>query len=82
MTAPIPINSAHLLIPVLPCSYLLPATWRGKAKQLDQGIARYFGIAISGAFPTRGNPSIMREETFASAVDVGYGCGNPNINHD
>ena len=22
----------------------------------------------------------MREETFASAVDVGYGCGNPNIN--
>jgi hypothetical protein len=21
----------------------------------------------------------MREETFASAVDVGYGCGNPNV---
>jgi hypothetical protein len=31
---------------------------------------------------TLGQPSIMREETFASAVDVGYGCGNPNINHD
>jgi hypothetical protein len=25
---------------------------------------------------------IMREEPFASTVDVGYGCGNPNINHD
>jgi len=30
----------------------------------------------------QGESSIMREETFASAVDVGYGCGNPNINHD
>jgi hypothetical protein len=49
---------------------------------LDQGIARHFGIAISGAFPTEGNPFLMREETLASAVDVGYGCGNPNINHD
>jgi uncharacterized short protein YbdD (DUF466 family) len=27
-------------------------------------------------------PSIMREETFASAVDARYGCGNPNISHD
>ena len=30
----------------------------------------------------QGRPSIMRGETFASAVDVAYGCGNPNINHD
>jgi len=29
-----------------------------------------------------GTTSIMREEIFALAVDVGYGCGNPNINHD
>jgi hypothetical protein len=27
-------------------------------------------------------PSIMREQAFAFAVEVGYGCGNPNINHD
>jgi hypothetical protein len=30
---------------------------------------------ISGAFSTRDDP-------FASAVDVAYRCGNPNINHD
>src|ERR1700680_3343131 len=30
----------------------------------------------------QGQSSIVREETFASAVDVGYGCGNPNNNHD
>src|SRR5580698_2553811 len=24
----------------------------------------------------------MHDETFAPAVDVGYGCGNPNVNHD
>ena len=35
---------------------------------------------ITGREP--GTPSTMREETFASAVDVAYGCGNPNINHD
>jgi hypothetical protein len=29
-----------------------------------------------------GQPPILREETVASAIDVGYGCGNPNINHD
>jgi len=25
---------------------------------------------------------IVREETFAPAIDVGYDIGNPNINHD
>jgi hypothetical protein len=27
-------------------------------------------------------PFVLPEETFASTVDVGYDCGNPNINHD
>ena len=39
----------------------------------------FFGAA--NAHQTQ--PSILlRGKTFVSAVDRGYGCGNPNINHD
>jgi hypothetical protein len=26
--------------------------------------------------------TMVSTDTFASAVDAGYACGNPNINHD
>ena len=43
-------------------------------KQLDRGIAGYLRHPDFRPLPTEVQPSILREETFASAVDAGYGC--------
>jgi hypothetical protein len=59
---------------------------QGTSAPVDRIAASSQGVLIKatdaeGSGPTM-HPSIIGEEAFTAAVDVGYGCGNPNINHD
>jgi hypothetical protein len=66
--APIPINSAHLLIPVLPCSYLLPTKPGEKRQNNWTSVSR---DTSASRFPNPLDERIDQDQSTGSTLQPG-----------